>query len=119
LSIKGKIKEYGIAVVGDENLVLGFRLAGISKVYEVSGSEDEVRKKVRKYVSELLEDPEVGVIILQDTLEKHVEDILETYMGKSVPVVVSVPGIEGPTHPDVKEYYKQYVKRIIGFAVEF
>jgi len=119
LSIRGKIKEYRIAVVGDENLVLGFRLAGLSKAYEVSGSEDEVRKKVRKYVSELLEDPEVGVIILQDTLEKHVEDILETYRGKSVPVVISVPGIKGPIHPDVKEYYKQYVKKIIGFAVEF
>jgi len=119
LSVRGKIREYGIAVVGDENLVLGFRLAGLSKVYEVSGPEDEVKKNVRKYVSELLEDPEIGVIVLQDTFEKYVEDILEAYRGKSVPVVVSVPGIKGPIHPDVKEYYKQYVKRIIGFAVEF
>ena len=54
MSVRGKIREYGIAVVGDENLVLGFRLAGLSKVYEVSGSEDKVKKKVRKYVSELL-----------------------------------------------------------------
>jgi len=119
LSVRGKIREYGIAVVGDENLVLGFRLAGLSKVYEVSGSEDEIKKKVRKYVSELLEDPEIGVIVLQDTFKKYVEDLLEAYRGKSIPVVVSIPSIKGPIHPDVKEYYKQYVKRIIGFAVEF
>ena len=56
---------------------------------------------------------------MQDTFEKYVEDLLEAYREKSVPVVVSIPSIKGPIHPDVKEYYKRYVKRIIGFAVEF
>ncbi len=121
MSIRGKIREYGIAVVGDENLVLGLRLAGLSKTYEVeaSASESEIRKKVRKYITEIIHDPKIGIIILQDTFEKYVEDILEDLRGKSIPIIVTVPGIEGPLHPNVKEYYKQYVKRIIGFAVEF
>ncbi len=119
MSARGKIREYEIAVVGDENLVLGFRLAGLPKVFEVSGSEEKVRKTVRKHVSELLEDPKIGVIILQDNFEKYVEDIILTHRGKISPIIVSVPGIKGPIHPNVKEYYKQYVKRIIGFAVEF
>ncbi len=119
MSTRGKIREYEIAVVGDENLVLGFRLAGLSKVFEVSGSEDRVRKMVRKHVSELLGDPKIGVIILQDSFEKYVEDLILAHRGKISPIIVSMPGIKGPIHPDVKEYYKQYVKRIIGFAVEF
>ncbi|RLG72871.1 MAG: hypothetical protein DRO08_02740 [Thermoprotei archaeon] len=113
-----RIKKYGVAIIGDENLIIGFRLAGVKKVYEISKGSDE-HELVRKYLKEALEDPKIGVIIMHEKYGKHVEDIVSEYKGKNIPIILYVPGIEGPMHPDVKEYYKQYVKKVIGFAVEF
>lgn len=113
-----KIEKYNIAIIGDENLAIGFRLTGVKKVYEIPKNADE-RKLARKYLKEILENPKIGVIIIHEKFSKHVEDIVLEYKGKNIPIVVYVPGIEGPAHPDVKEYYKQYVKKVIGFTVEF
>ena len=41
-----RIKKYGVAIIGDENLIIGFRLAGVKKVYEIPKGSDE-RKLVR------------------------------------------------------------------------
>lgn len=115
---KSKIREYDVAIIGDENLALGFRLAGTRKVFEIPKGVDEA-KLTRKYLMELLENPNIGLIIIHEKFARHVEDIISEYKGVNTPIILSVPGIEGPMHPDVKEYYKQYVKKIIGFGVEF
>ena len=65
-----RIKKYGVAIIGDENLIIGFRLAGVKKVYEISKGSDEC-KLVRKYLKEVLEDPKIGVIIMHEKFSKH------------------------------------------------
>ena len=65
------IQQLDIAVIGDEELVNAQRLAGVSKHYAAKGDHD-VRENVRKALTELLAEPDIGIVII---LEDYVEYI--------------------------------------------
>jgi len=90
-----------IAVLGNEEFVLGFRLAGIKRVYTAASKDYEQK------ILELLQDSSIGVLAVSSTDL----DILSVVARKKVldsiaPVVVPVGKGEG----DLREK----VKRAIG-----
>lgn len=113
-----EIKHLNIAVVGDEDLVNGLRLAGITRYHVIddSNSIDEIRKAV----GEELNEPTVGVIIVQEDHAKHVEDLVSRAQAKKglPPVIIEAPSKYGTSHEDVTKYYKSYIKKFIGFDIE-
>lgn len=112
------IKHLDIAVIGDEDLVNGLRLAGVSRyhVIEDGGSAEEVRKAI----TEELAEPGVGIIVILEDYAKHVEDLVARAQEKmaSPPVVIEVPSKYGTRYEDVAQYYKAYIRKFIGFDIE-
>lgn len=90
-----------IAVLGSEEFVLGFRLAGLKRIYTVGPDDYEER------LLELLEDSSIGVLAIESSdLEYLSSSTRNKAMESIAPVVVPV-GVE---EADLREK----VKRAIG-----
>ena len=108
-----------VVVIGDEDLVSGLRLAGVSR-YHVITEESDAREEVRKVLTGYLEDPDVGtIVILEDYVEFARDLVTRVRRGKQVtPVIIEIPSKSGTTYGDVREYYKAFVRESIGFDIE-
>ena len=104
-----------IAAIGDEDLVNGMRLAGISRYCLIEGDQ-----QVREALTELVNDPEIGIIIILEEYAKHAEDLIAGVRDKKsmTPVIVEVPSKYGTKYKDIGALYKAYLKHFIGFDVE-
>jgi len=113
------IKHLNIAVIGDEDLVSGLRLAGVSR-YNVVKDNHDAREDVRQALTELIGEPDIGVIAIQEDYVKYVEDLMaQVKEGKSLtPVIIEVPSKYGTKYQDVTQYYKVYIRKFIGFDIE-
>ena len=112
------IKHLNIAVIGDEDLVSGLRLAGVSRYHVIKDNHD-AGEEVRKALTELIGEPEVGIIAIQEDYTKYVEDLMtQVKEGKSLtPVIIEVPSKYGTKYEDITQYYKVYIRKFIGFDV--
>jgi vacuolar-type H+-ATPase subunit F/Vma7 len=113
------IRNLSIAAIGDEDLVNSLRLAGISKCWMIKETHG-AREDVRTALTELIADPEVGVVVLMEDYSEYVADLLaQVRRGRSTtPVVVEVPSKFGTKYPDVTRYYKAFIRESIGFDIE-
>jgi V/A-type H+-transporting ATPase subunit F len=86
-----------IAVVGTEEFVTGFRLAGIRKVYAVS--PDELLEKV----VQVMDEPEVGILAMhQQDLERLPAQLRAKMMESVDPVVIPIGLEEGDMRDKVR-----------------
>jgi vacuolar-type H+-ATPase subunit F/Vma7 len=113
------IQHLDIAVMGDEELVNAMRLAGVSKHYTIKGNHD-IRENVRKTLTDLLAEPDLGIVIILEDYAQHVEDLMTQFRKKkgTTPVIVEVPSKFGTKYPDAREYYRALIRESIGFEVE-
>ena len=113
------VKQMGIAVIGDEDLVSGMRLAGISR-YHVIKDDHDTAKDVRQALSKLIGEPDVGLIVILEDYTEYVGDLLtQVKEGKKMtPVIIEVPSKQGTSYGDTREYYKAYIRKFIGFDIE-
>ena len=112
-----KIRQLEIAVIGDEDLVSGLRLAGVSR-YRII--EDDDKEEVRRVLTEFLGEPSVGIIVILEDYAEYIGDLVAQAGEKkaSSPVVIEVPSKYGTRYKDVTQYYKAYIRRFIGFDIE-
>ncbi|MCX6666775.1 MAG: V-type ATP synthase subunit F [Euryarchaeota archaeon] len=90
----------GIAVVGNRDFVLGFKLAGIRDTF--------IEDKIDERVNSLLMEKKVSVIVLQDTeYEKLSQDLKRKFSKSMEPVVVPVGKLG-------EEDVREKIKRAIG-----
>jgi len=98
----GEIKE--LAVVGEEDFVLGFMLAGIKKIYSATETEE-----LEEIYNKTLEDEEVGIIITSENalekINKRLRDKLKTRID---PVTVSL------SVDKEQDDLRNKIKRIVG-----
>lgn len=86
-----------IAVIGSEEFVTGFRLAGIRKVYAVS--PDKLLEKVVL----VMDEPEVGILAMhQQDLDKLPPQLRAKMMESVDPVVIPVGLEEGDMRDKVR-----------------
>jgi vacuolar-type H+-ATPase subunit F/Vma7 len=113
------IKEMNIAVVGDEELVSGMRLAGVSRYHVVSGG-DNTGEDVRQVLDSLVNDPEVGVIVMVEDYMPYAESIIKKLREEKrlTPVIIEVPSKYGTKHEDVTAYYRSFIRRFVGFDIQ-
>jgi vacuolar-type H+-ATPase subunit F/Vma7 len=113
------IKHLGIAVIGDEDLVSGLRLAGVRRYRVIEDSADSA-EQVRKALGEFIDDPEVGIIVVLEEYLPHIEQMISQAKekGASAPVVIEVPSKRGTRYEDITKYYKEYIRKFIGFDIE-
>uniref|UniRef100_UPI0000DD5CEA V-type ATP synthase subunit F n=1 Tax=Archaeoglobus fulgidus TaxID=2234 RepID=UPI0000DD5CEA len=80
-----------LAVVGDPDFTIGFMLAGISDIYEVTSDEEIV-----KAVEDVLKRDDVGVVIMKQEYLKKLPPVLRREIDEKVePTFVSVGGTGG------------------------
>ncbi len=108
-----------IAIIGDQDLVNGLRMAGINR-YHIISNLDTARDEIRNEVSALISDPEIGVIVILEDYAEYISDMVKKLRDekKVTPVIVSVPSKFGAKYKDVRAYYKGYIRDFIGFDLQ-
>jgi len=113
------IRNLNIAILGDEDLVSGLRLAGVTR-YHVIKDDHDIGEDVRKALTELIGDPDVGIIAIQEDYVKYAEDLVGQVREEQrlTPVIIEVPSKYGTKYEDVSGYYRSYVRKFTGFDIE-
>jgi V/A-type H+-transporting ATPase subunit F len=80
-----------IAVIGNSEFILGFRLAGIRKTYAADNEE-----KLNEYINNVLQDANVGILVINSSDMQKVPRRLRSTLENSVkPTVIAIGGEEG------------------------
>ncbi len=93
-----------IAVIGNSEFILGFRLAGIRKTYAAESDEQLVAS-----VSSVLQDVDIGILVLNSSDMERIPRKLRTTLENSVkPTVIAIGGEEGGLS------MREKIKRSVG-----
>ncbi|ABS56860.1 Vacuolar H+-transporting two-sector ATPase, F subunit [Methanoregula boonei 6A8] len=93
-----------IAVIGNSEFILGFRLAGIRKTYTAENDE-----KLLESVNSVLADGQVGILVLNSSDMERLPRRLRTTLENSVkPTVIALGGEEGGLS------MRERIKRSVG-----
>ena len=93
-----------IAVIGNSEFILGFRLAGILKTYAAENDE-----KLNEYITSALSDGQVGILVLNSSDMERLPRRLRTTLENSVkPTVIALGGEEGGLS------MRERIKRSVG-----
>ena len=77
-----------IAVIGNSEFILGFRLAGIRKTYAAENDE-----KLIEHITSVLQDGEVGILVLNSSdMEKVPRKLRATLENSVKPTVIALGG---------------------------
>lgn len=113
-------EKLSIAMIGFHDQVTFMRLAGVGAWRTVSNNDADTREQTRQALADLLKDPSIGILIIPDDLTPHIKDELEHLrQHRSLfPLIVEMPVSLDVKPGEIREYYKSYAKRLIGFSIE-
>lgn len=106
---------YQIAVIGDRETVMGFRLTGVRRYYEVSSEEE-----ARRALEDISNSPDIGIVIITERIAEKVRDDLERIRGRGkrlIPIVIEIPDRFGPM-PERRDVVRELIRRAIGVELE-
>ena len=88
--------EYKIALVGNEELTLGFRLAGIRDSFIVQNNQE-----AEYIIRELMQNQEIGIIVLSSKIMRDIKDrkILNAIDTSILPLFIEVPDYGSSSTP--------------------
>ena len=93
-----------IAVIGNSEFILGFRLAGIHKTYAAENDE-----KLIEHITSVLRDNDVGILVLNSSDMEKVQRKLRATLENSVkPTVIAIGAEEGGLS------MREKIKRSVG-----
>lgn len=93
-----------IAVIGNSEFILGFRLAGIRKTYAAENDE-----KLVGHITSVLQDTDVGILVLNSSDMEKVPRKLRVTLENSVrPTVIAIGAEEGGLS------MRERIKRSVG-----
>ena len=110
-----------IAIIADEDTATGFRLAGISRIYEFSEKEDgnaETHENLSRTLEKLAN--ECSIIIITERLAEKVRGkIREINANKRgvAPIIVEIPDKRGAIEKEMDEI-SRLIKRAVGIAIK-
>ncbi|CAI1492527.1 MULTISPECIES: V-type ATP synthase subunit F [Thermococcus] len=99
-----------IAVLGDRDTALGFKLAGAHEVYAFEDSPLEM-ERLRNKLKELVERGDVGIILITERFAQRIEipDV-------TIPIILQVPDRSGSKFGE--EALREIVRRAIGVELK-
>jgi len=101
-----------IAVIGDTDTVVGFRLAGI-----LNSNIPADGASARRALLDFSNDSNISVIIITEPLAENIRETIEELSERPYPVIVEIPDksgrLEGKESP-----IRRLVKRAIGVELE-
>ncbi len=99
-----------IAVLGDKDTALGFKLAGAHEVYSFEDTPLEM-ERLRNKLKELIERGDVGIILITERFAQRIEMPEVT-----LPIILQVPDKSGSKLGE--EAIKEIVRRAIGVELK-
>ncbi|MHA1771349.1 MAG: V-type ATP synthase subunit F [Candidatus Thorarchaeota archaeon] len=100
-----------IAVIGDRDTVIGFRMAGVTES-TVPQNPLETRQALQSYFS----DPTMGLILITEPLAKTIEDTILNLSEAPIPVIILIPDRSGSTGA-YETLLKELVRRAVGIEI--
>lgn len=101
-----------IAIIGDTDTVVGFRLAGLLNS-EIPTDASATRQALRNFSN----DSNISIIIITEPLAEEIRETIEELSTRPYPVIVEIPDktgrLEGKESP-----VRRLVKRAIGVELE-
>ncbi len=97
-----------IAVVGDSDMIVGFRLAGLDETYEIKSDEEGYEK-----IKMLDEKDDIGLIIIPEKLGEKIRPKLKDIKK----FIVEVPDKEGPITRE-HDPVKILVRKAVGIELK-
>lgn len=89
---------------------IGFRLAG------VEGVVVHLEEEVRKAIDHVIEDKEIGVLLITEKLGKLVPDLIDDMkQNYHIPLIVEIPDRHGTGRPS--DSITRYVRDAIGLKI--
>ncbi|MBN2282957.1 MAG: V-type ATP synthase subunit F [Deltaproteobacteria bacterium] len=109
-----------IGVIGNADQSTLMRLAGVTRYRVLDENDRDFRDMLRKALKDFAGDSEIALIIIPETWQEHVDDMVRDMRKKKriTTVVVATPSSYAAEPENVKEYYKAYTRRMIGFNIE-
>ena len=107
--MKEDIKVYKVAVIGDQDSILGFNALGMD-VFPAEKAETAA-----KLIDELAENG-YAVIFITEPLAETVKDKLAFYREKELPAIVPVPSVRGDTGMGMQQV-KDSVQKAVGIDI--
>ena len=102
-----------LAVVGDRELVIGYRLIGIDDTFIVSPEEDASKK-----IQELYSSGEFGLIIASNSMRTKLSSKFLAEIEESIePLVLFMPSQQEVSDED-QESIAALAKRVLGISIE-
>jgi len=102
-----------LAVVGDRELVIGYRLIGIDDTFIVTDEEDASKK-----IQELYSSGEFGLIIASNSMRDKLTSIFIADIEEPIePLVLFMPSQKETAEED-KESIAALAKRVLGISIE-
>ena len=102
-----------LAVVGDRELVIGYRLIGIDDTFIVDNEEDASKK-----IQELYASGEFGLIIASNSMRAKLSSKFLAQIEESIePLVLFMPSQQETTEED-EESIAALAKRVLGISIE-
>ncbi|MHA1742439.1 MAG: V-type ATP synthase subunit F [Candidatus Thorarchaeota archaeon] len=101
-----------IAVIGDRDTVIGFRMAGVSETAVPTGP-DETEDALKHY----FRDPDIGLIVITEPLAKTVEKTILELSQVPVPVIMLIPDRNGSTGA-YESVLRELVRRAVGLEID-
>ena len=93
-----------ISVIGNNEFILGFRLAGIRKTFAAENDE-----KLSEHITRVLQDNEVGILVLNSSDMEKIPRRLRAMLENSVkPTVIAIGGEESGLS------MRERIKRSVG-----
>ncbi len=96
-------------VIGDEETVLGFSLAGVEG--KIANSKEETEK----YLNEYIHNPQVGIIIITEKLAAPLSDFINQYTyTESFPLIIQIPDKRGYQR---KVSVEEVIRKSVGIKI--
>lgn len=101
-----------IIAIGDRDMVVGFKLAGISSALEVKNPEE-----AKAALKDAFQRRDTGIILISERLAEELRSFISKLVeGANLPIIVEIPGKEGTrTGGDV---IKELVKKAVGIEIK-
>ncbi|WP_455392961.1 V-type ATP synthase subunit F [[Eubacterium] cellulosolvens] len=113
---KGQQREKQIAVIGDEDTVIGFGLTGIKYLTTINGDTED--KDILNSISEYLTTPGIGFIIITQSVAERIRAKFELLKHEKplYPIFIELPDKHGEL-PDRIDPIKTLIRRAIGMEI--
>jgi len=102
---------YKMAVVGEEEAVLGFRSLG-ADIFTLTGPQEGEK------IMAALKKSRYGVVFLTERAAKILPELVEAFEDHPLPAVAIIPGIEGSTGL-ARTRMKKIVEKAVGADILF